>query len=161
MFEKRQRVIERINAHDRLDDLHHVHRWRAAAYATQDLCALDCAAYKPRRFGLGNRCIFPDANCGSRALHNDRKRPLGATAWDELPPRYGWREPYDGFGYGHLRCKHRVVFMGCRSSPARIFLLVTAGCGWLLRRFLERRSVLVLRVLRTGHRAEVFSHRHL
>ena len=46
---------------------------------------------------------------------------------------------------GHLRCKHSVVFMGCRSSPARIFLLVVAG-GWrLLRRFPQCRFVFALR----------------
>src|SRR4030095_3753403 len=44
----------------------------------------------------------------------------------------------DGSCPGHLRRKHRVVFMECRSSPARIFLLVAARCRWLLRRFPQR-----------------------
>src|SRR5262249_27515988 len=42
-----------------------------------------------------------------------------------------------------------------------VLLLVTARCGRLLRRFPQCRFILVLRVLRTGDCAEVFSHRHL
>src|SRR5438046_8800485 len=48
--------------------------------------------------------------------------------------------------------------MGRRTSAERIFLLVAARCGWLLRSFSERRFVSVLRVLRAGDRAEVFSY---
>src|SRR5438046_8236874 len=48
--------------------------------------------------------------------------------------------------------------MGRRTSAERIFLLVTARGGWLLRSFSERGFVSVLRVLRAGNRAEVFSY---
>src|SRR6266540_6867628 len=53
------------------------------------------------------------------------------------------------------------VFMGRRTSAERILLLAAVGGGRLLRRFPQRRSVLALRFLRTGDRAEVFSHRDL
>ena len=110
---------------------------------------------------LGLIALVSHADCRSCALHNDRARAVGARPGHELPSGDRRRQPHDGSCHGHFRREHGVVFMGRRTSAERIFLLVTARGGWLLRRFSERGFVFVLRVLRAGDRAEVFSYRRL
>src|SRR6266496_611722 len=154
-------AIRRVNAHDRLDDLHHVRGRSAAAAFAARVCAVDRASYNSCRIGFGSHRVGSHANCRSCTLQNDRAGAMGACPRNELPSGDRRRQPHDGPCHGYFRPKYRVVFMGRRTSAERIFLLVAARCGWLLRSFSERGFVSVLRVLRAGSRAEVFSYRRL
>src|SRR5206468_2414773 len=101
------------------------------------------------------------ANCRSCTLQNDRPGAMGACPGNELPSGDRRHQPHHGSCHGYFRRKHGIVFMGRRTSAERIFFLVTARGGWLLRSFSERGFVSVLRVLRAGDRTEVFSYRRL
>src|SRR6266702_226715 len=158
MCARRPRVTGYVNGHDCLDDLHHVRWCSAIAPFAAHVCTLERAAYDNRRFGSGSHRIGSHANCRSCAFHNNRARTVGARVGHELPPGDRRRQPHDGPCHGYFRREHRVVFMGRRTSAERIFLLVAARGGWLLRSFSERGFVSVLRVLRAGNRAEVFSY---
>ena len=114
-----------------------------------------------RRLGAWHGRVRRHADCRSGAFHNDRARAVGAGARDELPPRARWRQSDDGSCHRHFSGKHRAVFVGCGTSAERIFFLASAGRGRVLRRVPQRRSVFAVRVLRAGHRAEIFSHRDL
>src|SRR6266446_4956552 len=161
MCARRARSIGLVNAHDRLDDLHHVRGRSAAVSFAAGVCALDRAGYNNRRVGSVSDCISSHTNCRPCALHNDRAGTLGACSGDAVPSGDRRRQSHDGPCHRYFRGKHGVVFMGRRTSAKRIFLLVTARGGWLLWGFSKRRFVFVLRILRAGDRAEIFSYRCL
>src|SRR5262245_5321928 len=141
------RAIECVNAHDRLDDLPYVWRRSSVAAFAARVCSLDRAANDHRRAFPGLVRVGSHVLVLSDTLHNNRARAVGPAAWDELPSGARWRQSDDGSCHWHFRGNHGAVFMGCGTSAERIFLLASAGGGWVLRRVPQRRSVFAVRVL--------------